>query len=249
MVSFNPKNKKELWRNNVDVTSNLVDAALQFPDLYFMHVSSIAAIGDAKPKQLIDENCRWVFKKNSSDYSITKFEAEREIWRGIHEGLKACIVNPSIILGYDERGKGSMKILELVKKKSPFYTNGIVGYVDVRDVAIIMCKLYENDIQSERFILSSENRSYKSVLNYLAHKMAYKAPSIELGPRVLYLSALFLKYWSFISGKSPALSLSTAKTAHKKLEFSNQKILKIVPHKFMSVEKSLDSMLSKDISF
>ena len=142
-----------------------------------------------------------------------------------------------------------MKILELVKKKSPFYTNGIVGYIDVRDVAILMCKLFENAIHSERFILNSENKTYKSILDYVANKLGTKAPYFELRPKVLYTIALLMKFWSMISGKSPAISLSTAKTAHKKLEFSNNKILKIIPHQFISVEKSLDSMLSKDISF
>lgn len=244
IVSFNPKLKIELWRTNVDVTSNLVNAALQFPEIYFMHVSSIAAVGDAKPNKLIDEDCRWVFHKHSSDYSITKFESEREVWRGMHEGLKACIVNPSIILGYDERYKGSMKLISFAKKKLPFYTAGTVGYVDVQDVVNIMIELYHWQIVNERYILNSENCSYKQIFDILAQKMGHKPAKIELGSKTLFLLAWLFKFLSIFSSKSPLISLSTAKTANKKLEYSNDKIRKLLNYNFIRVENSLEMMLS-----
>src|SRR5690606_18976116 len=119
-VSLSANKKKSLWKNNVDITNNLVNAALEIEGIHFIHVSSIAAIGDAKPNELIDENCRWVYKKTSSDYSVSKFEAEREVWRGIHEGLNAVIVNPSIILGFDQKGRGAMSYIKQIQNGLKF---------------------------------------------------------------------------------------------------------------------------------
>jgi nucleoside-diphosphate-sugar epimerase len=38
-------------------------------------------------------------RKPHSDYAISKYGAEMEIWRGQQEGLDVIIVNPGIIIG------------------------------------------------------------------------------------------------------------------------------------------------------
>lgn len=244
-VSFNPKHKQELWTSNVHITANLVNVALEFKDLYFMHVSSIAAIGNSKNDELIDENCRWIYTKNSSDYSVTKFEAEREVWRGITEGLKACIVNPSIILGYDELGRGSMKMVNMIKSGLKYYTTGTVGFVDVQDVANCMILLYEKKIIDERFILNSENLSYKQIFEIIAKALNVKAPNIAVGKSMLKLMAYAFKLLSIFTGKSPKISLSTANTAYKKQEYSNKKISNLIGYEFMPVTKSIQILVSQ----
>lgn len=244
-VSFNPKLKQTLWDTNVHITANLVNVALEIKDIYFMHVSSIAAIGNAKNNQLIDENCRWIYTKNSSDYSITKFEAEREVWRGITEGLNACIVNPSIILGYDASGRGSMKMVQMIKSGLKYYTTGTVGCVDVQDVANCMILLFEKKINNERFILNSENLSYKEIFEIIARSLNVKAPTFSVGKRMLALVAYLLKILSIFTGKSPKISLSTANTAYKKLAYSNKKITDRIDYKFMPISKSVEILVSQ----
>lgn len=244
-VSFNPKLKQTLWDTNVHITANLVNVALEIKDIYFMHVSSIAAIGNAKNNQLIDENCRWIYTKNSSDYSITKFEAEREVWRGITEGLNACIVNPSIILGYDASGRGSMKMVQMIKSGLKYYTTGTVGFVDVQDVANCMILLFEKKINNERFILNSENLSYKEIFEIIARSLNVKAPTFSVGKRMLALVAYLLKILSIFTGKSPKISLSTANTAYKKLAYSNKKITDRIDYKFMPISKSVEILVSQ----
>lgn len=244
IVSFNPKHKQDLWNTNVHITANLVNVALELKDLYFMHVSSIAAIGNAKNNELIDENCRWIYTKNSSDYSVTKFEAEREVWRGMTEGLQACIVNPSIILGYDEHGKGSMKMVNMIKSGLKYYTTGTVGFVDVQDVANCMIMLYEEKITDERFIINSENLSYKQIFEIIAKTLNVKAPSIAVSKGMLKLMAYSFKFLSIFTGKSPKISISTANTAYKKLEYSNKKIKDKIGYEFMPITKSIQVLVS-----
>ncbi|MFN5706396.1 MAG: NAD-dependent epimerase/dehydratase family protein [bacterium] len=244
-VSFNPKMKQTLWANNVHITANLVNVALEIKDIYFMHVSSIAAIGNAKNNDLIDENCRWIYTKNSSDYSVTKFEAEREVWRGMTEGLQACIVNPSIILGYDASGRGSMKMVQMIKSGLKYYTSGTVGFVDVQDVANCMIILFEKKINNGRFILNSENLTYKEIFEIIARSLNLKAPTISIGKRMLFLLAYILKFLSFFTGKSPKISLSTTNTAYKKLTYSNKKITDTIDYKFMPITKSIEIIVSQ----
>ncbi len=242
-VSFNPKKKKELWKNNVELTSNIVNAALEIENIVLFHISSISAIGEAKPNKQIDENSRWVYKKTESDYAITKFEAEREVWRGIHEGLNAIIVNPSIILGYDERGKGSMGLIHQIENNLKFYTDGTMGFIDVNDVVKCIVSLYEKKIYGERFILSSGNYSFKEVLDTIAKLMHKKGPQIEAKPWMLKIAVFIL---SIIKNNHP-LNKFTARSAFKKSFFSNDKIKQQINFDFIPLEKSIYNMLNKKI--
>lgn len=243
-VSLSANKKKSLWKNNVDVTSNVVNVALEIEGIHFIYVSSIAAIGDAKPNELIDENCRWVYKKTSSDYSVSKFEAEREVWRGIHEGLKAVIVNPSVILGYDYKGRGTMGLIKQVQKGLKFYTTGIVGYVDVNDVAQCMIKLYEQKIVGERFIVSGANHSFKEIFDIIAKSAGLKVPSFEAKPWMVNLMARVIQ----LINKNHPLNRFTAKSAFNISKYNNHKIIAATGISFRSIETSINNMLNKKLS-
>jgi len=49
--------------------------------------------------KMIDEETPWDTTTKKSVYSVSKYEAEREMWRAMAEGLEAVIVNPGVILG------------------------------------------------------------------------------------------------------------------------------------------------------
>ncbi|MEO6977808.1 MAG: NAD-dependent epimerase/dehydratase family protein, partial [Mucilaginibacter sp.] len=97
-VSLKQADKKPMINANVMGTANLVNlCALQ--NIRLVHVSSVAAIGLAKPGDLITENHHLDQATESDGYAISKLESEMEVWRGIAEGMDAVIVNPSIIIG------------------------------------------------------------------------------------------------------------------------------------------------------
>jgi nucleoside-diphosphate-sugar epimerase len=243
-VSFNKADKKMLWKTNVELTHNLVNVSLEHPNIHFIHVSSIAAIGDAKLGAQIDENCRWIHKKTSSDYAISKFEAEREVWRGIHEGLNAVIINPSVILGFDEREVGSMKFIHQINKGLKFYTSGSTGFVDVNDVATCMLHLFEQKITGQRYIVNAENKTYKELFEIIAKLLNKKAPSIYIKKSLLMF---FIRLINLFYAKLP-LNKYTVRAAYNTSNYSNHKITSLLPINFMPVEKSIQNMLNKKLS-
>ena len=88
MVSFDPKKKKQLWESNVEVTTNLVNAAIEAKVEEFIYLSSIATMDDRNPiTKKIDEDSYFNQSKKHSPYALTKFRAEMEVWRGSQEGL------------------------------------------------------------------------------------------------------------------------------------------------------------------
>ena len=111
---------------------------------------------------MIDENTPEIPGSVHSLYSGSKGEAEKIVWKYVRQGLDVVIVNPAIILGAGLRGRSSVKLFEQASKGMPFYTEGVNGYVDVRDVCELMIRLAKNGaIRGERFVLCGGNYSYR----------------------------------------------------------------------------------------
>ena len=242
VVSFNPKDKEEMMRVNVNGTANLVNASLERNIKKICHVSSIAALGRADHSGITDENSLWKNSKSNSCDSISKYAGEKEVWRGIEEGLNAVIVNPSVILGPGDWKKGSSGFFPLVWNGLKFYTDGVNGYIDVRDVAKAMIKLMESNISSERFILSSENLSYKQLFEMIAESIGCKPPKYHAGYLMGEIAWRFEKIRSFILNNQPLLTKETSRTAHQYYNYSNQKIKQSLDIDFLPVSKSVQEI-------
>jgi nucleoside-diphosphate-sugar epimerase len=67
-------------------------------------------------------------RKPHSDYAISKYGAEMEIWRGQQEGLDVIIVNPGIIIGPDSKNRKRPTFKE-VANGLRYYTLGKGAFV------------------------------------------------------------------------------------------------------------------------
>ncbi len=138
MVSFNKKDQQRMTENYVQGKANLINACIHMGIKKLVHVSSIAALGRAEKGEKTTEKTPWKDSDKDSPYSISKYQSELEVWRGIAEGLNAVIINPSVILGPGDWSKGSPSFFPLIAKGMKFYSQGINGYVGVKDVCRVM---------------------------------------------------------------------------------------------------------------
>ncbi len=243
LVSFNPKLEAGLLQINVRGTANMVNAALENGVAKFCHVSSTAALGKEDVEGFIDEQSIRNHADSYSVYSLSKFYAETEVWRGIEEGLKAVIINPSVIIGPGNWNQSSMRLFKTVDNGMPFYTNGITGYVDVRDVVSIMMELMNRDIFSERFCISAHNLSVQQVFTEIAIRINKKPPSIEAKPWMIALAYRWGKLVFSFGGKEPGLTKDSAKSAFTKHYYSSEKIKKLLDYQFYSVDEMFNYAL------
>jgi len=239
IVSFNHKELDYLQKVNAEGTANVVNTCLEKKIKKLCYTSSVAALGRESADKPMSESTPWDRASKKSAYSQTKYNAEQEVWRGAAEGLKVVMVNPSIILGPGNWQKGSSKLFETVWKGQMFYTKGINGFVDVRDVARIMAVLMKSDIESERFIVSSENLSYQTVLTEMAIQLNKKTPQYYAGPFLSNLAWRFEYVKSLITGKAPLITKETAYTAHNKHLYTTEKIKEALGYEFISVSESI----------
>ena len=162
LVSFDRRERKQMYNTNVDGTANVVNLSLENGIKKLVHISSISALGRTATGERVDEEKKWLNSKLNSHYGISKNKAEMEVWRGMGEGLDAVIINPSTVLGFGNWHDSSCAIFKNSYKGFPWYTKGVNGFVAVEDVAKIAVLLMESNITEERFIINHENWSLEN---------------------------------------------------------------------------------------
>lgn len=240
LVSYDPRDEEKLIEINAEGTEKVVNVALEAGIKKICHISSVAALGRAEGDKLTSEDNHWNRDQVSSSYGLSKFMAEREIWRGTAEGLPAIVVNPSIILGPSKPNQSSGMLMSVLQKGISFYPKGMAGYVDVRDVSKACIELMNSDINNKRYVLNGENLSYRKLLNTAADIFGNKPPKYKLRPWMLTLAWIGTKIWGAISGSRPKVTRETAKSASSISAFDNTKIQQTLGIQFISIEESLE---------
>ena len=239
VVSFQPSDRKKMLKINVDGTANLVNASLDAGVERFCHCSSVASLGQPLSGHVINESLIWKTSGHHSWYAISKFGAEREVWRGAEEGLSTVIVNPSIVIGPGDTSRSSGQLYLSAKKGLRFYTNGVTGFVDVRDVAESMVLLTDREIAGQRYIVNSENLQYRKVFEMFALAAGTKPPDIFAGPLLSSIAWRIEKARSILTGSKPLITRETARNANTVREFSNSKIINETGFSFRPVEEAV----------
>lgn len=243
IVSFHGDDNDIMLNNNVKGTGNLIDAAIHNGVKQFCHVSSIAALGKTQDGSVITEETYWTPSKRKSGYSLSKFFSEMEVWRGIEEGLDAVIVNPSIIIGPGNWEIGSPKLFQSIWKGLKYYTKGITGFVDVRDVVKAMILLTEEsrfeEVKNQRFILNAGNLSYQDFFNKIADGLNKPRPKNFASDIKLHIAWRMAKAGSFFTGKRPVITRDAVSGSNQKNHYSGEKISGKIGFEYRSLDSSI----------
>ena len=144
-----------------------------------------------------------------------------EVWRASQEGVSVVIVNPGIIIG---NNLNNSQIQKIIKNKFNFYTSGVSGFVTVEDVVKATIKLMEEKVKNERFILVSENISFKDFVNYISTKN--KNYSIRISKSILYLIWFTESFLSHLRIRNKFLTRALIKSLYSKNYYNGNKICK-----------------------
>ena len=228
-VSFVSSEQRAMFKTNIEGTANVVNAALLKNIKRLVHISSVAALGRTISGETVTEKKQWESSNINTNYAVSKYNAEMEVWRGIGEGLNAVIVNPSTILGYGDWNNSSCAIFKSVYNEFPWYSNGINGFVAVEDVARATVLLMESDIRNERFIINGDNWSFRKLFNSMADAFGKKQPHREATPSLAAIAWRMEKVKNLFSGKPSLLTKESARIAQTATYFDNSKVSKALP--------------------
>ena len=187
------KGVDHLYRVNVDGTRTVVQAALKAGVGRLVHTSSVSAVGPAPdPDHPVDERHEYTLPPHVFPYAHSKLMAEREVLKGVEQGLDAVIVNPSIVIGPRDVYLTTGSLFENMRRGLPVVPRGGSGVVDARDVALGHVAAAERGRTGQRYILSAENLSHMELARLIAEEMGVRPPLLELPRPVVYgVSYLF----------------------------------------------------------
>ena len=239
MVSFNKRDKKQMLKVNIEGTSNVVNLSLDYNVKKLCYVSSTAAIGNTTNGDDRTEKNDWQNDGTFSNYSISKYFAEMEVWRGSEEGLDVVVVNPSIIIGAGDWNSSSSNLFLKVWKGLRFYTIGINGFVYVTDVVKAMTDLMNSDIKNERYLVISENLTFQTLFNYISEFLNKPYPSVLVKKWMTSVIYGVESIKSFLFKSDPLVTKESAESAMRITKYSNQKIKKDLKFEFTPIKTAV----------
>lgn len=240
MVSFYPYDVDIMRKVNIEGTANVMNVALDSGIKRIGYVSSIAALGTNQNDLTINESCDFKLTKQVSNYAITKYLAEQEVWRASAEGIDVVVINPSVILGAGNWQTGSSQIFEKIYSGLKFYSTGSTGYVDVIDVAEILVKLLFSSAKNERYIVNGINLKYQDCFNKIAEVMRKPKATIKVTSFLKEFAWRIETVKSFLTGKKPLITKETANSAMSKKAYDSTKIKEFLSYEFTDFNTTIN---------
>ena len=240
-VTFEPDKYHQLRKINIGGTANVVNLCISHNIKKLCYISSIAAIGHHEnPEQPITEETYWNKEDDNSVYAITKYGAEIEVWRGTQEGVDAVILNPGIIIGSGLwNSGGSSSLIKKIYNGMPYYTHGVTGYVDINDVVETMISLVNSGIKNERFIVISENLSFKTFQDLTSSYLKVKPATREATPLLLKIGWRLDWLNHLLTGKRRRLSKQMTKSATSVTKYDASKLKNALNIEFKPMQISI----------
>lgn len=245
LVTLDPEEDEKVVLVNTEITTHVVNACLRCGVELLVHISSIATLGECRIGQnTVDEMCILSNPVGRSSYSVSKIYAENTVQRGMVEGLRAVIVNPSVVIGEGDLNSSSSRLVAYAMRRRLFYTNGVKGYVDVRDVARAAVGLAEMpQAIGKRFIVSAENLTFGTLFSMAARISGHWPPLIPVGRRVLtgiYKVEKLLNKWF---GRRPILSETLIANACDESYYDNRRMKNLVGFTYTPIRETLERVI------
>ena len=220
---------------NITGTTYIVDNCINKKIKKLCFLSSIAAIGE-RANEDITEDTEWNSEIEKTPYSYSKHGSEMEVWRASQEGVPVVIINPGIIIG---NNLNNSQIQKINKNKFNFYTSGVSGFVTVEDVVKASIGLMEANIKNERFILVSENISFKDFVIHVSKKN--KNYPINMPKSVLYLFWFIESFFSHLKLKNKFFTRALINSLYSKSHYDGNKIYQYLKNfKYSDIYSYLD---------
>lgn len=178
IVTMNPDYSSKVMEVNVDGTKNIIRLCLSHPECKkLIYCSSTGAIPEAAMGKAIKEVRRFDPDEVVGCYSRSKAMASQAVLDAVHEqGLNACIVHPSGIMGPEDYaiGETTGTLIKIIKGEMPAGIDGSFNLCDVRDLAAGTIAAADKGKAGECYILANEPVSFRDFTRMVSDEAGCK---------------------------------------------------------------------------
>jgi dihydroflavonol-4-reductase len=224
IVSYWKRERPLMFDVNIEGTRNVVESCIELGVEKLIHTSSIAAVGFPENGRMADETNTFNWDRYDVGYRISKFEAEKEVLRGVARGLDAVMVNPSVVIGErDIHFHGGQLIRDIYRKKIFYSLSGGMNIVYVGDVVQGQILAAERGRSGERYILSGQNLTHKEIISTIAEVVGGIKPLFQMPLACVKLVAAVSEGIASGLGRRPWVTRELFAGSHLNYHFSCRK--------------------------
>ena len=177
----------EVWRVNVHGPRNAATVALECGVGRFMHCSSVHSFDLERCGPSLDESGLPTTHPDAPAYDRSKRAGEEAVRLVVQKGLDAVVVNPTGIIGPDDRGPSRMgeTVLQFMTRKIPVGITGQFDFVDVRDVVEGLIAAGDRGRTGENYLLSGSRLSIRELGMLVERYSGVPVPPLSIPLRLV----------------------------------------------------------------
>lgn len=241
VVSISSHFDKKVYDVNVLGTRNLLALCRQFQVQKLVYVSSVHAIPEKPQGETITETDTFDPHKVKGLYAQTKAQATKLVLEAAEQGLPACVVHPSGILGPYDVGHGHLTALvrDYCRHQLTAGVKGGYDFVDVRDVAAGILACCDKGKPGSCYILSGQYSSVRRLLDTLSRVSGQKPIRTYLPLWFAKLTAPLSELYYKLRREPPLYTAYSLYTLSSNACFSHEKATKAFGYHPRPLEETL----------
>lgn len=179
------RERARMMQINVQGTDNLLAAAMRAGVRRVVYVSSIAAVG--YPDGVADESMVYNGDRIAFSYMHSKHAAEAVVRRHVQRGLAVVSVCPAAVIApYCDREHGWGRVfLDVLHRRMPIEPPGGIAVLGSADLVQGLQAAMTKGQPGERYIIASQNVSYRELLATIAAAVAVRPPRLRISRSVM----------------------------------------------------------------
>ena len=230
IVTVNPDYSQKVMDVNVGGTENIIEMCKEHKVSKLVYCSSTGAIPEEE-KGTIRE-CEGSIpldpERIKGCYSLSKAMATNVVLKAAKEGLNACVVHPSGILGPEDfaMGETTKTLVDIINGEMPAGIDGSFNLCDVRDLADGLIGAADKGKSGECYILGNEPVSFKDFTKLVSEESGCKQMKFFLPISVAKLIAGVLEKKAKKTGEKPLMTTFSVYNLARNNRFDSSKASK-----------------------
>ncbi len=245
MISILPGRNELVRRVNIEGTRNVVEAARAAGVQRMLYTSSIHALKRVPDGVMMDENLPFDPDNPVGEYDRSKAEASLAVLAAVRDGFDAVLVCPTGVIGpYDFLGSEMGHLLvQWMRKRVHWLTDGGYDFVDVRDVAQGMLLAMEKGQTGKTYILSGEKVRLGQLSEIIGELTGKRCRAVRVPSRLALFAANFTPYFYRLFNRKPSFTKYSIVTVTGNSTISSKRAQEELGYRPRSLRESIRDTL------
>lgn len=242
IVTVNPDYNQKVIDVNVGGTKNIVELCKNHPECKkLVYCSSTGAIPELPKGEKIGEVNHFDANKVLGCYSQSKALATQAVLDAAAEGLNACVIHPSGIMGPEDfaLGETTKVLIQIINGEMPAGIDGSFNLCDVRDLADGAIAAANKGKRGECYILGNDEVSFKDFSRLVSEESGCKKMKMFIPLKLANLMAKIMEKKAKKQGKRPLMTTFSVYNLARNNDFDSSKAKRELGYKTRSYRETM----------